>query len=120
MVALGASVLLAACTSSGSSHSTSSAQSPASTATATLATGPDLQQQFVSTIRQVLPSVVLIQTTEGLGSGVVFDGKGDIVTNAHVVGRATTFQVTLANTTKTVPATLVGSYPAGDLAVIKV
>jgi S1-C subfamily serine protease len=118
--AFGASVLLAACTSSGSSHATSSAQSPTGTATATLATGPDLQQEFVSTIRQVLPSVVLIQTTAGLGSGVVFDGKGDIVTNAHVVGRATTFQVTLANTTKTVPATLVGSYPAGDLAVIKV
>jgi hypothetical protein len=32
----------------------------------------------------VEPSVVLIQTTAGLGSGVVFDNQGDIVTNNHV------------------------------------
>ena len=35
-----------------------------------------------------------IETSEGLGSGIVFDTKGDIVTNAHVVGTATTFKVT--------------------------
>ena len=34
----------------------------------------------------VSPSVVQIETTEGLGSGVVYDSSGLIITNAHVVG----------------------------------
>ena len=38
--------------------------------------------------------MVQIETGEGLGSGIVFDGKGNIVTNAHVVGTARTFRVT--------------------------
>jgi putative serine protease PepD len=79
-----------------------------------------LQAEYVSIIKQVLPSVVLIRTPDGLGSGVVFDSRGDIVTNNHVVGTATAFQVTLANSSKSYPATLVGAYPAEDLAVIRV
>ena len=43
----------------------------------------------------------------GLGSGVVFDARGNVVTNAHVVGGATSFRVTLA--TGDTPATLGGS-----------
>jgi S1-C subfamily serine protease len=34
----------------------------------------------------VAPSVVQIETGSGLGSGIVYDDRGDIVTNAHVVG----------------------------------
>jgi S1-C subfamily serine protease len=67
----------------------------------------------------VRPSVVEITTDSGLGSGVVYDAQGDIVTNAHVVGTAQKFQVTFFDG-QTVSASLVGSYPAGDLAVIKV
>jgi putative serine protease PepD len=68
----------------------------------------------------VLPSVVLIQTADGLGSGVVFDGRGDIVTNAHVVGSAKTFHVTPAGGTKALTAKLVGVYAPDDLAVVRV
>ena len=50
-----------------------------------------LQADFVNVYRKVAPSVVQIETSEGLGSGIVFDAKGNIVTNAHVVGTATTF-----------------------------
>jgi S1-C subfamily serine protease len=97
---------------------------PAATSTpaTTLAvSGPalTLQDQFVSVIKQVTPSVVVIETDSGLGSGVVYDSKGDIVTNAHVVGTATTFQVTLSNG-KVYPGTLVGSYTPDDIAVIKI
>src|SRR5215472_8603800 len=55
----------------------------------------------------------------GLGSGEIYDTKGDIVTNAHVVGTATTFVVTVSSG-KQLPGTLVGSFPPDDLAVIKV
>lgn len=41
---------------------------------------------YADVVRRVLPSMVLICTPAGLGSGVVLDGKGDIVTNAHVAG----------------------------------
>jgi len=44
----------------------------------------------------VRPSVVLIRTANGLGSGVVLDDKGNIVTNAHVTGTATKFEVQLS------------------------
>jgi putative serine protease PepD len=90
---------------------------------ATLAQPPPqagaLQQAFVSVVQRVLPSVVQITTDRELGSGIVFDMQGHIITNAHVVGHASTFQVRLADNPQTIPATLVGTYPPDDLAVIK-
>jgi putative serine protease PepD len=79
-----------------------------------------LQSTFVSTVDRVLPSVVEISTTTDIGSGVVFDNAGDIVTNDHVVGTATSFQVLVNGAKKPISATLVGTYPGSDLAVIKV
>jgi S1-C subfamily serine protease len=76
------------------------------------------QEQLVRDVRAVSPSVVQIATGSGLGSGVVYDGHGNIVTNAHVVGNATKFSVTLASGTH--PGTLVGSFPPDDLAVVHV
>lgn len=70
-------------------------------------------------IKDVLPSVVQIQASSNLGSGVVYDGKGHIVTNAHVVGDEKTFKVTTANNEDEQTATLVYAYPEQDLAVIK-
>jgi putative serine protease PepD len=78
-----------------------------------------LQSQYVAVVQQVSPSVVVIETTSGLGSGIVFDDKGDIVTNAHVVGNESRFKVTTADG-KTFNATLVGTFPANDVAVVKV
>jgi S1-C subfamily serine protease len=103
------------------SSETSSVAAPSSATTAaSSAAGGDLESRYVSTIRAVLRSVVLIQTDSGLGSGVVFDDSGDIVTNAHVVGSSTAFQITAANSAKPLAATLVGSYRPDDLAVVKV
>ncbi len=67
---------------------------------------------------RVLPSVV--QTSTSQGSGVVYDSKGDIVTNAHVVGIAPTLQVGLASGGKPLAAEVVGVFAPDDLAVIKV
>jgi putative serine protease PepD len=78
-----------------------------------------LQAEFVRVYRRVAPSVVQIQTPEGLGSGIVLDRNGNIVTNAHVVGSAKSFTVT-TSTGRRLSAKLVGSFPPDDLAVIKV
>ncbi|MEN3313293.1 MAG: hypothetical protein V7645_2622 [Actinomycetota bacterium] len=78
----------------------------------------DFQDQLIRVVDAISPAVVQIQTADGLGSGVVFNGNGDIVTNAHVVGNFKTFKVTLAN--GTFDGTLVGTFPADDLAVVHV
>jgi S1-C subfamily serine protease len=74
---------------------------------------------YAAAVRAVLPSVVLVRTADGLGSGVVLDRAGHIITNAHVAGQATALQVQRAGDPAPRPAHLVGSYPGGDLAVIR-
>jgi putative serine protease PepD len=83
------------------------------------AIGAGLEAEFEAIVDRVGPSVVLIQTSSGLGSGVVYDAKGNIVTNAHVVGGDTKFLVS-ASDGRQMAATLVGSFPVDDLAVIRV
>jgi S1-C subfamily serine protease len=77
-----------------------------------------VQDAFVNLVAKVRAQVVEIATDEGLGSGIVLDSRGDIVTNNHVVGSATQFQVQTV-TGQTVAASLVGTYPPDDLAVIR-
>ncbi len=78
-----------------------------------------LQDDLVSVVKAVSPSVVQIETSQALGSGVVFDARGDVVTNAHVVGNATRFVVTLASGDSH-PARVIGRDAANDLAVIRI
>ena len=112
------------CTSGGSASAPAAATTPPAAASATPAAGAAdgalLQQDYTTTIRRVLPSVVEITTASGLGSGVVYDTAGHIVTNAHVVGSATSFKVVMAGSARPLPAKLTGSYPPDDLAVIQV
>src|SRR6266851_7036022 len=69
------------------------------------------------------PGVVMITVSLGnsqaIGSGIVLDTKGDILTNAHVISGARTIEVAFSDGT-TAPATVVGSNAAADLAVIRV
>ena len=82
--------------------------------------GDVLEQQFEQVVKKVLPSVVQINTDTGLGSGVVYDDKGDIVTNDHVVAGARRLQVTTPASKTPLPAKLVGEFAANDLAVVRV
>ena len=59
------------------------------------------------------------QEVKGLGSGLIIDPEGHILTNYHVAGGATKIQVVLADGSR-YPATLVGGDPKTDLAVIKI
>jgi serine protease Do len=59
------------------------------------------------------------QEVQGLGSGMIIDALGHILTNNHVAGGATKIQVTLADGNR-YPATLVGADPKTDLAVVKI
>jgi putative serine protease PepD len=113
VAALVAALALGGCTTAAGGQAASAAKLDVSSSALAL------QQQFVKVVKQVGPSVVLIRTSEGLGSGIVFDAKGNVVTNNHVVDNASGFQVTLANG-KRYPARLVGSFPADDLAVLHI
>jgi putative serine protease PepD len=59
------------------------------------------------------------QQTEGEGAGIVFDKKGDIITDEHVVSGASKITVTFPNQVKA-SATVVGSDTGADVAVIRV
>jgi putative serine protease PepD len=103
----------------GASLATSS--TPPSKTTTTVATQPGLALQgaIVSVVQSVSPSVVQIEDKTGLGSGIVFNAAGDIVTNHHVVSGAKSFMVTTSSG-RQYRGMLVGSFPPDDLAVIKV
>src|SRR6202041_832532 len=57
-------------------------------------------------------------TGESLGSGVVFTGDGFLLTNAHVVGQASSGTAAFFDGT-TVPFRVVGADPLSDLAVLR-
>jgi putative serine protease PepD len=113
------SVLPAPSASPAPAAPSSPGPSPAPTAPPGSGTLAQLQGELRQLIASALPSVVEIDTNGTVGSGVVVDTKGDVVTNAHVVGVDSNFTVTASNG-QTYPASLVGSDTASDLAVIKV
>ena len=79
-----------------------------------------LQSQYEQVVRDVLPSVVQISTNDSTGSGVVYDSKGDIVTNEHVIASATSVKVQDSVGNKTFTAKVIGEFAPDDLAVIRV
>ncbi|MBN0047319.1 trypsin-like peptidase domain-containing protein [Streptomyces actuosus] len=111
--------VLAGCSGSGSSGDRETATTRAAQPAAPARQSDQLESAYQKVIRTVLPSVVQIQGRTGLGSGVVYDDKGHIVTNAHVVGDEKAFRVTTANSEQPLSATLVYSYPEQDLAVVE-
>ena len=121
-----AGVMVAGC-SSGSS-STQSTTSPTTAATTASAAGSSTgtEGSTPDVYAKVSPAVVQItglttvqgQQAEGLGSGIVLDSGGDILTNYHVISGASQLTVTLSDKAA-VSAQVVGTDPADDLAVIK-
>src|SRR5207245_4558327 len=100
------------------------APAAAASGTATTVQSTSLTSTTAKSIyKQVSAGVVIITSNVGngqaIGSGIVLDTSGDILTNAHVIAGARQMQVTLSNG-QTVAATLIGSNSAADLAVIRI
>jgi len=94
----------------------------------------DDEKSTIAIFRTASPSVVYITTAaqrldpwtrnvleipQGTGSGFVWDDSGHIVTNFHVIQNATSATVTLHDGS-TYAASLVGSAPDHDLAVLRI
>ena len=85
---------------------------------------PAYSAQVYQVIR---PSLVLIQTESpgkagktkhGLGSGVVINDRGDVLTSLHVVTEATDIQLTFADGTES-SAQVLDAQPENDIAVLQ-
>jgi S1-C subfamily serine protease len=61
-----------------------------------------------------------VQEGQGAGTGIVIDGKGNILTNAHVVEGATSITITVSGDSQPRQATLVAEDVAADIAVVHV
>ena len=70
-------------------------------------------------VRQTIPGFFQNQERTGEGSGFIWDDKGHIVTNYHVVATASIVDVEFADGTQ-YPASVIGLDPNSDLAILKV
>ncbi|MCB8925483.1 MAG: trypsin-like peptidase domain-containing protein [Ardenticatenaceae bacterium] len=77
------------------------------------------EQAYVSVYEEVNPAVVNIVIGSGQGSGFLFDTNGHIVTNNHVVASGGQIVVNFDDG-RQLSATVVGTDPSSDLAVIQV
>ena len=80
---------------------------------------PDELEPVAAVARQVGPAVVQIETVGGVGSGVIYDASGLILTAAHVVDGSTVVTVRLSDGTS-VQGTVVGTHTATDVAVVSI
>ena len=106
------------------------ASSHSSTAPTAIATGsttktvnsagqaPDWEAVSAAVSNAVVSIAIATDKGEALGSGVIFDKEGHIITNNHVVAGASKIQVTLADG-RVYDAEATGTDPATDLAVIQ-
>jgi S1-C subfamily serine protease len=85
--------------------------------TPTIAT--DVDEPVAAVAQALLPSMVQIETEGGLGSGVIYDSSGLILTAAHVVEGSDQVTVRL-NDGDRVQGQVVGGSQTADVAVVKV
>ena len=87
----------------------------------------DESSAVISAVDKVMPAVVTIAssgggplgTSSGVGSGLIYNANGWILTNKHVVSGATKLSVQL-NDTRTFDAKVIGLDTLTDLAIIKI
>ena len=79
---------------------------------------PDWEAVSAAVSNAVVSIAIATNNGNALGSGVIFDKDGHIITNNHVVAGASQIQVTLADG-RVYDAETTGTDPATDLAVIQ-
>jgi S1-C subfamily serine protease len=99
------------------------ATTTSNTTSSTSSSGTTIEAQQEAAIAKVEPAVVELEVTtaqgQQIGSGVIIDTKGDIVTNYHIVNGEESIVAVLYNGS-TEQAQLVGTNAADDLAVVHI
>ena len=106
-----------------STGSTTTTTKSVATTTTTSSSGSTIETLQETAIAKIEPAVVELDVTttqgEQIGSGVIIDSKGDIVTNYHIVIGEESITAVLYNGSK-VQAQLIGTNTADDLAVVRI
>jgi S1-C subfamily serine protease len=93
--------------------------------TATGGTSPTAAPRDASTSVSLSAGVVVVTTVlgfqqaEAAGTGIVVTSNGEVLTNNHVIDGSTKIDVTVVLTGQTYPATVVGTDPSADVAVLQ-
>ncbi len=91
----------------------------------TAATGNPVPAQLSAAADKVLPGVVSIvsrlasQNASAAGTGMVLKSSGEVLTNNHVIADAATITVTVTSTGRSYPASVIGTNPTDDVAVLR-
>ena len=133
VVALIAAFALLSVSCGGNEKAANDSPSPAATSTFAPLPGGDGVPDIVAVVDKVKPSVASIfveavtldifnepAPQQGAGSGVIFDSRGYILTNNHVVENATKIDVVLPDGRSFKGAKLIGRDPETDLAVVQI
>ena len=103
----------------GSSNGSASGSSPGTPVAVTPSQIKAGDEPIAAVAKALLPAVVQLETDQGLGSGVIYDKNGYILTAAHVVDGASQVTVRLADGTK-LNGRVLGTDSGTDIGVVKV
>jgi putative serine protease PepD len=106
-------------TAVGPASASSSAAAVATLARSATVTASTASEPVAAAAAIVSSAVVQLETASGLGSGVVYDDSGHILTAAHVVSGVSDVTVRFADGT-TLPGHVVGADTMTDIAVVSV
>ncbi|HZR44856.1 MAG TPA: trypsin-like peptidase domain-containing protein [Ktedonobacteraceae bacterium] len=113
-----------AATSTAASTTQATTQVSTTAQNATTSGTSNVETVRESAIAKAEPTVVQIDATtaqgQSIGSGVIIDKRGYIVTNNHVVSGAQSINVMLSDGTQISNAQIVGTAASSDLAVLKI
>jgi putative serine protease PepD len=123
LVVFGAGFGIAELTRSDTASSATTVASPTTTqaviAGNTAATIPPGDEPVAAVAKALMPSVVQIESSTGVGAGFIYDPSGLILTAAHVVEGYSDVTVVLADGTR-IPGTVVGYDSGSDVGVVRV
>jgi putative serine protease PepD len=119
LLLLGAGFGLGQLRDRGSSNASASGSAPGIPVSVTPSQIKAGDEPVAAVAKALLPTVVQLETGQGLGSGVIYDKNGFVLTAAHVVQGSSQVTVRLADGTK-LSGRVVGTDSGTDIGVVKV